>query len=175
MKIKTITLLLLFLSTTLFAQKDWKTLEKDEYAISYPEDWESSNKKPQPTMEFLLLSDENTQKEDLFRENINLTTEDLGDRELTVEAYTTISIDQIVAQIPTAKVGSSQSITIDGREAKSIVWSADFGNGMILKFKQVLIIYSGKAYILTFSSSEAEFNIYIEVGDQILNSFKLAK
>ncbi len=175
MKTKITTLLVLLISTTLLAQNDWNTLERDEYAISYPKDWVSSDQKTQASTQFLLLSDEKTQDEDSFRENINLTTEALGGREFTIEAYVKLSIDQIKAQIPSANIISNKNIKVEGREAKSVVWSADFGNGMILKFKQILMIYNDKGYVLTFSSSETEYDTYIAIGDQILNSFKLAK
>ncbi|MFP4845275.1 hypothetical protein [Winogradskyella sp. PE311] len=175
MKTKISTLLLLFISLSLFAQENWETLEKENYAISYPTDWISSEKKPQPSMQFLLLSDEKSQNEDKFRENINLTLENLNGQTLSLDEYSKISIDQITAQIPSAKVISVDTIKLNGWEAKAAIWSADFGNGMILKFKQVFLLYSGTAYVLTFSSTTAEFDTYIQVGDQILNSFKLAK
>ena len=175
MKLKILTSVLLFVSVTLFAQDDWKTLKKDDYAISYPKDWVSSDQKPQPNMQFLLLLDAKSQENDSFRENINLMTENLGSRDLTLEAYNKMSVDGIIAQIPSAMIISNQSTKVEGREAAAIVWSADFGNGMILKFKQIVMVYNNKGYILTFSSSEAEYDTYIEVGDQILNSFKLAK
>ncbi len=175
MKIKITTLALLFISTALFGQEGWKTLEQEEYAISYPKDWVSSDQKPQPSIQFLLLADEASQKEDLFRENINLNTEDLGGNDMDVEVYAKKSIDQISMQIPSAKIISNQNIKVNGQDAVAIVWSADFGNGMVLKFKQIIITYNQKGYALTFSSSDAEYNQYIEVGDKILNSFKLAR
>ncbi|WP_296313473.1 PsbP-related protein [Winogradskyella sp. UBA3174] len=175
MKIKLTTLLLFFISSTLFAQKGWETLTKDNYAVSYPKDWISSEQKPQPSMVFLLMSDEKSQNEDKFRENINLTLEDLTLQTLSLEDYSKLSIDQITGQIPSAKVISNESIKIDGWEAIAVIWTADFGNGMALKFKQIFLINNGKAYILTFSSTTTEYDEYIEVGDKILNSFKLAK
>lgn len=175
MKIKITTLLVLFISTSLFAQKNWETLEQDNYAISYPKDWISSDQKPQPSMQFLLLTDEKSQNEDQFRENINLTTEDLGGTTFSLEEYAKISLDQITSQIPTAEVLSNDPTKIDNWEARTVVWRADFGNNMILQFKQVFLINGGQAYVLTFSSTKAEYDEYIKVGDNILNSFKFAK
>jgi hypothetical protein len=175
MKIKLTTLVLFLISATLFAQKDWNTLVQDNVTISYPKDWTSSDQKPQPSMQFLLLSDDKSQIEDKFRENINLTLEDLNGKTLTLDEYSKLSLDQITAQIPSAKILSNESRKIDGWEAKSAIWTADFGNGMILKFKQIYVLNAGVAYILTFSSTVAEYDDYIEVGDEILNSFKFAK
>ncbi|WP_339625266.1 PsbP-related protein [uncultured Winogradskyella sp.] len=175
MKIKLTTLVVLLIGFTVFAQKDWTQLTQDGFAISYPKDWVSSDQKPQPSMQFLLMSDEKSQINDKFRENINLTLEDLGGQVLSLEDYAKISLEQITTQIPSAKVIVNVTTKINDYEARSVIWSADFGNGMVLKFKQVFILNGGMAYVLTFSSTSAEYDDYIEVGDKILNSFKLAK
>ncbi len=175
MKTKLTTLLVLFISTQLFAQDELKTLEQDNYSISYPEEWISSDQKPQPTIQFMLLSDESSQKKDKFRENINLNTEDLGEQTVTLEEYSKISINQIKTQIPGVKIVATETIKLDGNDATELIWQADFGNGMELKFKQLFIISNAKAYILTFSSTTTEFDEYSEIADTILQSFKLTK
>ncbi len=85
MKIKSTTLLLLFIGSTLFAQKNWNILEQNNYAISYPKDWQSSDQKPDSSIQFFLLSDEKSQKEDEYRENINLKLENLSGQEMELE------------------------------------------------------------------------------------------
>ncbi|GAB5564351.1 MAG: hypothetical protein Wins2KO_14140 [Winogradskyella sp.] len=175
MKRKIILLLAVSLSTFLFAQEDWKVLSEENYSINYPENWTYSNKKPQPSIKFMLLADESSQEKDAFRENVNLTTESLGGNNIDSKDYTDFAIKQVKAQMPSAKIISNKSIKIDGRDAQEVIWSGDFGNGMLLKFKQVLLAYNDTGYVLTFSSTEAEFDNYIIDGDKILNSFKLAK
>jgi hypothetical protein len=175
MKNNLIILFVLFNSTMLFAQNDWQTLEKDNFAISYPKDWVSSDQKPQPTIAILLLSDEESQKTDQFRENINLNLEDLKGQTLSLDEYAKISIDQIKNQIPNAEILSNGTTKINGWEAKSVVWHADFGNNMTLKFKQVFLLNNGIAYVLTYSSTKTEYDDYFEVADKIINSFNFAK
>ena len=46
---------------------------------------------------------------------------------------------------------------------------------MELKFKQLYTVLDDTAYVLTFSSSVSEYDKYKEIGDRILNSFKLTK
>ena len=46
---------------------------------------------------------------------------------------------------------------------------------MILKFKQYLLLHQGTAYILTYTSSESEYDKYLGAADIILNSFKFTK
>ena len=175
MKTKLTTMMAIFITVVTFAQENWKTLKAESYAITYPENWVSSDQKPQPSMLFLLLAEETSQNDDKFRENINLTTEDLAGQTFTIDAYAKLSTDQITAQIPTAKVELSEATKLDGQDAWSVIWSADFGNGMVLKFNQVFLISGGTAYVLTFSSTTTEYDSYIDVAKKVLNSFKLAK
>lgn len=170
-----IVLALLLINVSLFAQDDWQILSTDNYSIQYPKDWTSSDQKPQPSVQFLLLSDESSLSEDNFRENINMTIENLKGKSISIDEYVKISIDQISAQIPNAKIITNESTKIDGNDAKEVIWSADFGNNMVLKFKQILLINSDSAYILTYSSTVTEFSKYEDIGDKILQSFKLAK
>ncbi|WP_299111335.1 PsbP-related protein [uncultured Winogradskyella sp.] len=175
MKIKISTLLLLFFSLALFAQDNFKRHNGDSFSLDYPNDWTHSKQTPNPAVKDIFLSPENTNKDDQFRENVNLTIEDISNFDLTLEAYTKKALDQVKIQIPSAKVLSQTTTTINKMEVGLIIWSADFGNNMILKFKQLFIISGQKAYVLTFSSSANEYDQYIEIGDRILNSFKLAK
>ncbi|BAO76273.1 PsbP-related protein [Winogradskyella sp. PG-2] len=175
MKIKLTTLLLLFISTTLCAQEDWQTFEKDNYSINFPADWVYSDYKPKPTVAFMLYSPEASQKEDLYRESINLTIEELSSADYTLDQYTELVLDQVKKKIPAAKMITALPVSIGDIDAANIVWSADFGNGTVLQFNQLFAIKDRIAYVLTFTSTEAEYNEYIEDVTKTLNSFKFTK
>jgi len=175
MKIKLITLLLIFISTSLFAQDDWQTYANDNYSIKFPADWEYSDLKPQPLIAFMLFSPEISQEKDNFREKINLTIEELSQADYTLEEYTDITLDQVKKQIPTAKMISALPTSIGNIDATNIVWSADFGNGIILQFNQLFAVKDRIAYVLTFSATEAEYDTYIKDAIKILSSFKFTK
>lgn len=175
MKIKLALLLFLGISTLSFAQDGWKTYQKDNYSINYPSDWEYSDKKPQPLVAFMLFSPEASQTKDKFRENINLTIEELSSGDYTLDEYTEIVFEQVKKQIPSAKLLSALPANIGKEDAVNIVWTADFGNGMVLKFNQLFAIKDRIAYVLTFTSTEAEFDEYIKDAAKILNSFKFTK
>ncbi|MBO6879000.1 MULTISPECIES: PsbP-related protein [Winogradskyella] len=175
MKIKILTLLFIFVSTSLFAQDDWQTFAKDNYSINYPSDWEYSDQNPQPTVAFMLYSPEESQKEDRYRESINLTVEALSMADYTLDEYTKLVLDQVKEKIPTAKMISALPVSIGDVDATNIVWSADFGNGTVLQFNQLFAVKDRIAYVLTFSSTEAEYDKYIEDASKILNSFKFTK
>ncbi|SHG59342.1 hypothetical protein [Winogradskyella jejuensis] len=171
MKTRILTLALSFAMTFAFAQ-EMKTFTKDNYTIDYDTTWEISEQKIQPAVQFMILSDESTQAKDKFRENINLSAESLQGQELNAADYAKISLDQISVQIPGAKIITNESKKLNGIDCQEIIWSADFGNNMILKFKQVIFVRGGTGYALTFSSTTTEFDTYKESANKMLSSFK---
>ncbi|MDG5492814.1 PsbP-related protein [Psychroserpens sp. SPM9] len=174
MNYKIITLLLVFISTFAFAQDDWKTLEKDNFSLIYPSHWEYSEKKPQPSVKFLLFAEVESQKKDFFRENINLNSESLKGQNMSLSEYTKISIDNIKAELPTANFISNTSIKVNGIDVSDIVWSNKFGK-VDLKFRQFLMVYKGEAYVITYTATASEFDDYGTIANTILNSFKFTK
>jgi len=174
MKSTLATLLLLFVSAFTFAQDDWETLEKDNYSINYPSHWEYSDKKPQPSVKFMFFSEIESQNEDAFRENVNMTTENLNGQKMSLSDYTELSINNIKKELPTAKFISNKSIKVNGIDVSDVIWTGTFGT-VELKFRQFLLIHKGSAYILTYSSTVSEFENYSEITNTILNSFKFTK
>lgn len=171
MKIKTLTIVLLLAMTFSFAQET-KTFTKDNYTIDYISTWEASEQESQPAIQFMLFSDVSSQEKDNFRENINLSTEALQGNILSVSEYANKSLDLITAQIPNAVVSVNELIDLNGNKAQKIIWSADFGNGMVLKFKQLILIRGDKGYALTFSSTNTEYDQYVKFADKMMYSFK---
>lgn len=174
MKFKILTLLLSLSSLLGMSQNDdWKTFEKDNFSIQYPTNWTYSDQKPQPNIQFVLMAEEASQTEDLFRENINLNTEDLNGQEVELDEYIDVAFKLVQKQFPDAKMVSNKDISLNGMEAKATEAIIDFGNGAVLKFKQYVMLYAGSAYILTFSSSTAEYDKYVEEATTILDTFKI--
>lgn len=67
---------------------------------------------------------------------------------------------------------SNEPFDSNGTKAQKIIWSADFGNGMVLKFKQIAMIRGDNGYVLTFSSTTAEYDEYLKSADKMIGSFK---
>lgn len=175
MKNRVTLILALLLTTISFAQDDWQTYKQDNYSINYPAHWEYSSKKPQPSIQFILFSEETSQAKDLFRENINLTLENLNGQSFSLESYTKLALEQVKIQIPSAKIISNTQIKLGVKNAKEIIWTADLGNGMLLKFKQVFTLHEASAYVLTFTSTITDYDAYITDATKILYSFKFNK
>ncbi|NRB82509.1 MAG: hypothetical protein HRU49_01835 [Winogradskyella sp.] len=174
MKISLLSLIFTVLTTAIFAQDGWKTYQKDNYSINYPSNWEYSDQKPEPTIAFIFMSPEASQTKDSFRERVNLTIENLVHEDLTLEAYTEKVLKQ-VKQVPNAKMASALPVTIGDIEATNIIWSAELGGGMNLKFNQLFTVKDRVAYVLTFASTTTEYERYEKDAIMILNSFKFTK
>ncbi|RNC85135.1 MAG: hypothetical protein ED556_11255 [Winogradskyella sp.] len=171
MKTRILFLIVLFMSITLSAQ-EMKTFTKNNYTIDYPATWASSEQKVQPSVQFIILSDESTQAKDKFRENLNLSKESLRGQKISTSEYAKISLDQVKAQIPNANIISNEPVTINGIEGEQIIWSADFGNSMVLKFNQFIFTRGDSGYALTFSSTVSEYDDYVKAADAMMKSFK---
>lgn len=174
MKISLLSLIFTVLTTAIFAQDGWKTYQKDNYSINYPSNWEYSDQKPEPTIAFIFMSPEASQTKDSFRERVNLTIENLVHEDLTLEEYTEKVLQQ-VKQVPNAKMASALPVTIGDIEATNIIWSAELGGGMNLKFNQLFTVKDRVAYVLTFASTTTEYERYEKDAIMILNSFKFTK
>lgn len=106
-----------------------------------------------------------------FRENMTLLVQDLKGQEIDLDKFVSISEDQIAKLMTNGKIHESQRIKGDLYESHKVVFTGDQGIYK-LKFEQRYIIHQNKAYILTFTALENEFDLFIKDIHQSLNSFK---
>lgn len=150
------------------AQNSWKQIEKDAYRIEYPYDWQLDISGRNKT-EFIILSQR--KKNDPFRENVNLIIQDLSKHIMNLESFVTLS-EELIKKVANSKIISNKKIKKETITCHQIIWRGSI-NKQLLKFKQVYYIKNNKAYTLTFTSEEKEYDNYLEVGNKILNSFTL--
>lgn len=172
-------ILIQFLSISAFAQtmsqeqqiiNDWKKLDQSDYSIFYPSTWEL-NQSGQMGTSFILFSPLESDK-DMFRENINLLTQDLSGLKIDINKYTEISEEQIKTMVTNAILIESKRVKNGKDEFHKIIYSGDQGTYQ-LQFEQYYWVVNNKAYVLTFTSEKNKFTDYKETGEKILNSFTL--
>jgi len=179
--LKLIGLLILLLELTACAQTEenktptlalgeWKSLTEKNYSINYPKDWEL-NTSGLMGSSFILFSPPSSEK-DQFKENINLLIQDLTGHNLDLEKYTAISEEQIKTMITDGDIIESKRITTDTLSQHQIIYTGRQGI-FNLKFEQYYWVIGDKAYVLTLTCEESEFENYQKLGEKILNSFKL--
>lgn len=151
---------------------DWNILKKESYKINYPKNWEL-NESGQMGTSFILLSPMTYQK-DQFRENVNLLVQDLTGYNLDLDEYIEISEDQIKTMITNAKIIENKRVTSQNLDYQRVIYTGKQGN-FNLKFEQFYWIIGHKAFVLTLTCEETQFDSYKLVGEKILKSFKLNK
>ncbi|WP_281227228.1 PsbP-related protein [Flavobacterium aquiphilum] len=118
-------------------------------------------------VEFYLFTP--TKPGDDFSENINLMIQDLGVLKYDLDQFVAISEKQIKAS---GKLIESTRKKTDGQEYQILIFEAKF-NGLDLKFLQYDFVKNDKAYVLTFSAKQSEFENYRKEIEKVMNTFKL--
>lgn len=150
-------------------QAEWKLLSKDSYSIQYPSNWDLDQTGYEGTT--FLIASELTSPQDPFRENVNMIIHDLRG--------TTIYLDKLVKQSESTFQSSLMNYNlIESKRIKGtleyhrIIFTGDKKN-LKLKFEQYIIMKGIKAYVLTYTAEQTQFDNYKLQGEKILNSFKI--
>lgn len=169
-KLLFIGLLILISNFSLFSQaKDWSTLNKNNISIDYPKDWEL-NESGQMGTNFILFSPLTSPK-DQFRENVNLLVQDLTGYNLDLEKYVEISEKQIKTLMANGKIIKSKRVLNKELSYQKIIFKGKQGV-LDLKFEQYCWEVEDKAYVLTLTCEENQFQKYKVIGEKKLNTFR---
>jgi hypothetical protein len=149
---------------------DWKSLQKDEFTIKYPSNWDLDESGRMGTSFYLFsqLSD----KDDIFRENINLVIQDLKGYGLTLDEYVEISEKQIKSLFYNVQVSLNDRITKGTTEYQKVIYSGEKGT-LHLKFEQCYWVIGDKAFVLTLTCEKNEFDNYQSIGESIFDTFEI--
>jgi len=171
---KTFLTLLIFVSTVVTAQTNtaWKKITQSNYSVEYPSNWELDQTGKMGAIFFMFAPLESA--DDKFRENVNLMIQDLTGRNIDLDKYTEISLDQIKTQAVNGKLIESKKLKDGSGEYQKLIYTSD-QNGFHLKYEQLYYVKDNKAYLLTLTSEQNKFDEFKADGEKILNSFKLKK
>lgn len=147
----------------------WKTTSTELFSIAHPEDWTADLEGKMGTKLYLFAKLENS--EDRFNENINLVTKKIDDSEITLDTYTE-SFEYYINQLDDAKIYKNERVNLNGIEYQNVNYSCS-QQGLPIRLEQYFTVKKGEAYILTLTCKLDTYEKYVEVGDQILKSFKL--
>lgn len=176
-KFNIISLALLLMNLTSFGQghldgdeRTWKSFSEYNYSIQYPDEVEIDTSRTMG-LKFILLSKLGSEH-DLFRENISFFIQDLTGMKLGLDEYVNISEEQVKTMITNGKIIESKRISIDTLQFHNIVYTGDQGQ-YNLKFQQRYWVINEKAYILTMTCEVNEYCKFLELGNQIMDTFRL--
>jgi len=151
-------------------QEGWSLLNEKDYSIQYPDNW-NLNTSGMMESSFVLFS-KTSSSTDLFRENVNLLIQNLAGQQIDLDEYVEISESQVKAMVTNGNLIESVRLIKDGMEYHKMIYTGDQGQ-YNLKFEQFLWITNDQAYVLTLTCEKTEFDNYQEIGEAILNSFKI--
>ena len=148
----------------------WKGFNEEHYQLKYPSNWtlDQSGKIGTSVIFFSPSSDE----ADKFNENVNLIIQDLSGFDVTLDQYVKVSEGQVESVITDGKILMSDRKEKNEQEYQRIIYTGKQGE-FNLKFEQYYWVIDEKAYVLTLTCEEDEFENYQETGETILNSFVL--
>lgn len=167
-------LLLVAWSSFVFSQTENKTAlikyKSANYSISYPDNWTIDNSKQMGTelIIFSPLEDES----DKFRENINVIIQDLKGQPVGLLEFAKISEGQIRDMATDGKILASKQIETGGKEHYRMLYEMTQGN-FRLTIEQYYFIQEGKAYVVTFTTESAKYDVFRQEGERVLDSFAL--
>jgi len=150
------------------SQQNWKSYNKEKYAIKYPSKWAIDTSKAMGTA-FIVFAPLESDS-DKFQENVNMLTQDLAGQNITLDDYTKISEHQIKTAITDGKIYESIRIKTANGEHHKIIFSGTQGANK-LKFEQFYFIKNNYAYVITLTTQADKFEQYRPTGEQILHSF----
>lgn len=159
---------LLLVSVSFSQSKDWKTLKVTNYSIQYPDSFELNTSGLMGTS-FLLFSNQSPAS-DLFRENINLFLQDLNGNAISLDQFVQVSENQLSTVITKHAIIESKRIKENNKEYHVLMYTGEQGQ-LKLKWMQYYYIVKGKAYALTYTAEQDQFDKYLDVAKKIMATF----
>ena len=147
----------------------WQTLFEPSYTIKYPSKWEIVKGGDMPLNAFFSPKEST---EDKFQENVNVLIQSLPEENIDLDKYSDISEREIKTMLTNAVIIESKRIKDNSQNYHKLIYTGDQGI-YHLKFEQYFYVNDSKAYVITFTSEQDKFANYKEIGENILNSFKL--
>lgn len=149
--------------------QNWATLDRPLFSVDYPTHWDLNEEGAMGTA-FILFS--KLEENDEFRENINLMIQDLSAYNFTLDSYTELSENQISVMIENATILQSERLKSVNGEHHLIEYTG-VQNNLHLYWKQYYWVVDKKAYLLTFTAEQEQYERYLVTANQIINSFTL--
>lgn len=150
------------------APEGWETVDKGEFTIAYPAEWLLETDGASGT-EFAVFS-ELEGDADMFQENVNIVSETLPPREVTLEEYSEASRSQLKEAFQGFDLIEEKELSDAYGKYRYIIYHAKL-EGFDLAWKQQFRIKDGKAYVLTYSATQEKFDTYKDSADKIFSTF----
>lgn len=137
--------------------------ENDQYSLEHPEDWKFDQTDKQTT--FSVFS-EATSENDNFRDNINLVSEAIPNKNVTLDEYIELTVTNLANFLE-----NQSKIEVTKRDNYQVLTYSGKTSGYDLKFEQRVWFKDGSAHILTYTSEIEEYELHKDKARKIMDSF----
>ncbi len=149
----------------------WLSFHQGNVSIQYLDTWNVQEN--HLGAKFFLFSPQES-SQDLFRENINLMSEDISAHpNVSLEQYAELSREAIKGGMNNVRFIDSGIIQAGGEDVYQWTYTAKQGNYK-LKIRQRIIKRGTMMYILTFTSEKKEFSKFEDTVMKIFDSFSIS-
>ena len=138
----------------------------NKFTVNYPKEWVHKE-----TVNSVLFLSPKENDNDNFQENVNILLQDLSEKPMNLEQYTTLSKKMIKENAPSSAIISSTPTTFAGQRSVETIYTMTF-EGRAMKLKQTWFIKNKTAYVLTFTAEQSKYDKYEPTATAIINSFK---
>jgi hypothetical protein len=165
------TLIVLLLATNFCTAQEIEEFKKDNVILKYPKSWMS---KEDYYGSRIFIGSYLTDSTDKFSDNVNLFIQDLSKvpQDIDLKIYVEITLNQIKTLVSEGVLITSEPMKLHNRDGHLFSYTGKQGD-FKLKWKQFVFIDNKKAYILTYTAEQTQYNTFLSVADEILNSFEL--
>jgi len=149
---------------------NWETIDRYSYSVQYPGSWTIDTSKRLGADVFIFSQkDADTDK---FRENVNVMIQDLKGLNITLDKYVDISEEQIRTILTNASIIESKRMNPGSKEYHKLIFTGQQGVYNI-ETQQFYFLVNEKAFVITLTTEQNQYDKYKESGEAILRSFKL--
>jgi PsbP-like protein len=148
---------------------DYLTYTNSQYgfSISYPSGWAVQENTGGSVVTFQAPSEG---RDDLYRENLKVTVEDLSSSPMSLEQYKSAQLAK-KQSLASFNLIYDQAYRVSGFNGWKIAYTAN--SGMLMEWVEIFTIKGTTAYDITFSAQESSYANYVVAMDTMTKSFQL--
>jgi hypothetical protein len=144
----------------------WTSMDQSDFALSHPAGW-SLDQSGQAGTKFILFTGQSNSG---FRDNVNLIIQDLKGSGFDLDKYVTLSEGQVKTLITNSQIIESKRVKSELGEFQEVIFTGDQGV-FNLKWRQRYWLKGEKAFVLTFTASQATYDQYKQISQKLFDSF----
>ncbi len=160
---------------TVTKEENWRTLDEDNYSITYPESWKRDTAKAEGVA-FSFLSPQRGIG-DNWLDNVSLVLNDISSNNWGLDSFVTYMEGELPSMIENLKILENERVeNSNGDEPDPVnthhrlLYTGNFA-GKEIKFEQRFWAFGGTAYTLAYSATQKDYDWYKEEAEKMMNSF----